>query len=407
MMLCSGLWVDMAMSQTAVKTGAQVLAERGFAEFRGQRVGLVVNHTARVGDRHLVSLVHEAPEVTVGAIFGPEHGWRGTEEDGVAIRDGRDAETGAPVYSLYGQHRQPTPAMLRGLDVLVYDIQDVGARFYTFISTMGLAMQAAAAADLPFVVLDRPNPLSGEYVSGFVLEPGHVSFVGQYEIPIAHGLTVGELARMIAGEGLLPGLEDLSLDVVGMVGYARAMQWPDTQMPWINTSPNIPDFLTALVYPGTCLFEATSASEGRGTTTPFLLLGAPWADGADLSRKLTQAQLPGVQIASAHFMPEPTPGMDMNPKLSGQTLDGIEIHVTDRTQYQPVETGIYILHAFYQAAPDKAAFLSRPEWLNRLSGTERLLRMLQEEFAPDEIVRAWQPEVSAFREARATYLLYD
>ena len=407
MILFAGLPMGLACGQSAVETGAEVLAESDFADFRGQRVGLIVNHTARVGDRHLVSLMHEAAEVTVGAIFGPEHGWRGTEEDGVAVRDGHDTETGAPVYSLYGDYLRPSPAMLRELDVLVYDIQDVGARFYTFISTMGLAMQSAASAGLPFVVLDRPNPLSGTYVSGFVLEPEYDSFVGRYAIPIAHGMTVGELARMIAGEDLLPGLENLQLRIIAMRGYDRAMQWPDTQLPWVNTSPNIPGFETALVYPGTCFFEATSASEGRGTITPFVLLGAPWVDGGVLARTLTDADLPGVRFVAARFEPKPIPGMDMNPKLSGIRLEGVEIRVTDRRQYQPVETGMHILHTFYHAAPDKSGFLSRPSWLNRLSGTARLLDMLREGKAAEEIVRAWQPEVLAFREARAMYLLYD
>ncbi len=406
MLVCAGPHAGQAMAQK-VKTGAEVLAAREFSDFRGQRVGLIVNHTARVGDRHLVSLVHEAPGVTVAAIFGPEHGWRGTEEDGVAIEDGRDTETGAPVYSLYGQHRRPTPAMLRGLDALIYDIQDVGARFYTFISTMGLAMQAAAEAGIPFVVLDRPNPISGDYVSGFVLEPAHRSFVGQYAIPIAHGLTTAELAGMLVGEGLLPDLHGLKLAVIAMEGYDRTMQWPDTGLPWVNTSPNIPGFQTALVYPGTCFFEATSASEGRGTKTPFTLLGAPWADGQALASALSSAQLPGVRFTAAAFAPAPTPGMDMNPKLSGQDLQGIQIQVTERRLYQSVETGIHILHAFYEAAPDKAAFLSRPGWLSRLSGTGRLLAMLQAGNTPAEIIRAWQGEVTAFRARRGLYLLYD
>jgi len=403
----SGLMGGTVMAQKLIKTGARVLAERDFAEFSGQRVGLIINHTALVGDRHLVNLIHEVPGVSLGAIFGPEHGWHGTAEDGEAIEDGYDTETGAPVYSLYGQHRQPTQEMLQGLDVLIYDIQDVGARFYTFISTMGLAMQAAATAGIPFVVLDRPNPLSGEYVSGFVLEPEYTSFVGQYTIPIAHGLTSGELARMIVGEKLLPGLESLDLQVVAMEGYHRTMQWPDTEEPWVNTSPNIPGFLTALVYPGTCFFEATSASEGRGTPTPFVLLGAPWANGSELAGMLTDAALPGVHFSAALFTPEPTPGMDINPKLNGQVLEGIQIHVTDRVQYQPVETGIHVLHAFYHAAPDKEAFLSRPRWLAQLSGTERLLQMLQSGSSPETIIGTWQPEVKAFLQTRADYLLYE
>ena len=389
-----------------VKTGAQVLVESGFEALAGKRVGLIVNHMARVGEAHLIDLVHEAPNVTLAALFGPEHGLRGNEEDGIEVADGRDDRTGAPVYSLYGKTRKPTPAMLADLDVLVFDIQDVGARFYTFISTMGLAMQAAAEAGLPFVVLDRPNPLGGDYVSGFVLEPEHTSFVGQYPIPIAHGLTVGELARMIKGEGLLPGLDALQLDVVAMAGWQRAMLWPQTGLPWINTSPNIPGFETALVYPGACFFEATAGSEGRGTETPFTLLGAPWADGQALADTLNARSLPGVRFEAATFSPRPIEGMDTNPKLDGQSLEGIRYAVTNASAFRPVEAGIHVFHAFYQQAPDVDGFLTRQAWLAKLSGTTRLGAMLAQGTRPEAIVAAWQEEVTAFRTRREGYLLY-
>ena len=395
-----------APPEAAVKTGAQVLFEREFDAFAGHRVGLIVNHTARIGERHLISLAHEADSVTIGALFGPEHGLRGTEEDGVAITDGRDGETGAPVYSLYGATRRPTLEMLRGIDLLVYDIQDVGARFYTFISTMGLAMQSAAEAGIPFLVLDRPNPLGGAYVSGFVLSPEHASFVGQYAIPITHGMTTGELAQMIKGEALLPGLEDLELAIAPMEGWRRSMQWPDTGLPWVNTSPNIPDFSTALIYPGACFFEATSASEGRGTRTPFMLLGAPWADGPVLAQALNARALPGVLFEAASFTPQPLDGMDTNPKLEGLELGGVRYQITDRHAVQPVEAGIHALHAFYHMAPNPDAFLSRPAWLARLSGTTRLLQMLEAGDEPEAITVSWAEEVEVFRARRAAYLLY-
>ena len=390
----------------SVKTGAQVLVESGFRLLDGKRVGLIVNHTARVGEAHLIDLVHDAPNVELRALFGPEHGLRGTTEDGVEIADGRDDRTGVPVYSLYGQTRKPTPAMLGDVEILVFDIQGVGARFYTFISTMGLAMQAAAEIGLPFVVLDRPNPLGGVYTSGFVLEPEHTSFVGQYPIPITHGLTVGELARMIQGEGFLPGLENLQLDVVEMEGWQRAMLWPETGLPWINTSPNIPGFETALVYPGACFFEATAASEGRGTETPFTLLGAPWADGQTLADTLNARGLPGIHFEAATFSPRAIEGMDTNPKLEGQTLQGIRHVVTDGHTFRPVETGVHVLHAFYHQAPDVDGFLARQAWLMRLSGTTRLGEMLAQGARPDAIIAAWQAEVEAFRARRAGYLLY-
>lgn len=395
-----------AFAQETVRTGADVLAASNFDRLDGKTVGLVVNHTALVDDEHLINLVHAAPNVRVGAIFGPEHGLRGTAEDGEAVSDGKDLLTGAPVYSLYGATRKPTSTMLAGLDVLIFDIQDVGARFYTFISTMGLSMQAAAEAGIPFIVLDRPNPLSGAYVSGFVLESDQESFVGQYAIPVAHGLTVAELAMMIQGEGLMPGLESLELEVVSMEGWDRSMQWPDTGRPWVATSPNIPRFDNALVYPGTCFFEATSASEGRGTLTPFLQVGSIEVDGRRIAEELNKKSLPGVRFEGVEFTPSPLSSMDSAPKLNGQTIRGLGITVTDRKSYQPLEVGIHILHAYYHASPDADQFLSRPEWLARLSGTSRLLEMLAS-LTPEAIIASWESDTATFTQRSEHYYLYD
>lgn len=392
--------------QAQVRTGAEVLVASGFEDFTGTTVGLVVNHTARVGDRHLINLIHEAPQVTLGAIFGPEHGLRGTAEDGEAVNDGIDQRTGAPVYSLYGSTQRPTLEMLADLDLLVFDIQDVGARFYTFISTMGLAMQSAAEAGIPFVVLDRPNPLSGTYVAGFLLEPDQQSFVGQFAIPIAHGLTVGELARMVQGEAFLPGLDSLDLQIISMQGWTRKMQWPDTGLPWIPTSPNIPHFETALVYPGTCFFESTSASEGRGTFNPFLQVGALGVDGREIAERLNQKSLPGVHFEASTFTPRPLSSMDSAPKLNGLEIQGLGIQVTDRQTYRSVETGVHIFHAFYHTVAEADAFLSRPEWLGKLSGTATFAKMLAT-MTPEQIIASWSDEVSDFRKRSENYYLYD
>ncbi len=389
-----------------IRTGADILSESNFSHLAGTTVGLIVNHTALVGEEHLINLVHDTPEVTLGAIFGPEHGLRGTAEDGEAVKDGIDQLTGAPVYSLYGATRKPTLEMLSDLDLLIFDIQDVGSRFYTFISTMGLAMQSAAEAGIPFMVLDRPNPLSGTYVSGFMLESDHQSFVGQYSIPIAHGLTVGELAMMIQGEALLPDLDSLQLEIIPMEGWTRDMQWPDTGRPWVPTSPNIPQFETALVYPGTCFFEATSGSEGRGTRNPFLQVGATDVDGAQIADQLNHKSLPGVFFDVLEFTPEPLANMESAPKLNGQTVQGLRINITDRKVYQPVETGIHILHEFHQAVTDQDGFLSRPDWLAKLSGTDRLAPMLQSA-TPEEIIASWQGEVSEFIVRSENYYLYE
>ncbi len=401
----------MAAADTAdavVRTGAAVLDDRDFDLLEGRRVGLVVNHTARVDTAHLVDRLAGGSDVQLTALFGPEHGLRGDADAGEQIEDGRDVRTGAPIYSLYGSTRKPTPEMLEEVDVLVFDIQDVGARFYTYISTMGLAMQAAAEQAIPFVVLDRPNPLGGEYVSGFMLEPGQESFVGQYPIPMVHGMTVGELARMIQGEGMMEGLADLELQVVEAEGWHRAMLWPETGLPWVAPSPNIPDVETALVYPGAVLFEATAASEGRGTRQPFKQVGAPWADGDALADTLNARGLAGVRFEPVTFTPESIEGMDSNPKLRGRALEGVRYVVTEPEAFRPVAAGIHVLHAFHHQASERGAdeFAIRPDRLARLAGTERLYDMLMDGASAESIAATWESDVDDFRELREPYLLY-
>jgi uncharacterized protein YbbC (DUF1343 family) len=394
---------------TPLQTGADVLAANALDALDGQRVGLIVNHTARVDTSHLIDRLHRAPNVTVGALFGPEHGLRGTADAGEAVADGVDDRTGAPVYSLYGARRQPTAAQLEGLDALVFDIQDVGSRFYTYISTMGRAMQAAAANDLAFVVLDRPNPLGGTYVAGFVREPEQTSFVGQYPIPIAHGLTVGELARMIQGETMLPGLAELDLRVIAMDGWERSMRWPDTGREWVAPSPNLPTFETALVYPGACLFEATSASAGRGTQRPFLHLAAPWPQQASeaLADTLNARRLPGVRFEPVAFTPRSIPGMASAPRLQGQKLHGVRYRIVDVDAVAPVEAGIHVLQAFFQQATARGdTLIARPRWLARLAGTTQLHALLDKGASPEQIIATWADAVRRFQTRRRPYLLY-
>jgi uncharacterized protein YbbC (DUF1343 family) len=386
------------------KTGAAVAAADSFALLRDRRVGLIGNHTTKVGDQHLADLLHEAPDVTLTALFGPEHGLRGTADAGASVADGRDADTGAPIHSLYGATRRPTPAMLADVDVLVFDMQDVGARFYTYISTMGLAMQSAAEAGVPFVVLDRPNPLGGLYVSGFVLEDAQQSFVGQYPIPIAHGLTTGELARMIQGEAWLDGLEGLDLTVVPMDGWQRSQRWGELEAPWTPPSPNIPDAETAHLYPGTCFVEATAASEGRGTDEPFRLIGHPDLDGAALAADLSDRSLPGVGVTAASFTPTSRPGAS-EPKHENVPVEGIELRVTDADSLDAVALGVHLLEALLSHGG--AAMLERPAWLDRLAGTPRLREALERGTPAASIIADWGDEVARFREARSSYLLYD
>jgi uncharacterized protein YbbC (DUF1343 family) len=372
-------------------------------------VGLIANQTSRVGAEHLADLLASAPDLRLTAILAPEHGFRGEIEAGARVGDAVDARTGVPVFSLYGATRKPMPAMLRNIDVLVFDIQDIGTRYYTYISTMGLAMQAAAAAGIPFVVLDRPNPLGGDYVSGFLLEAAHTSFVGRYPIPLVHGMTTGELAQIIKGEGWLDGLGALDLTVAPMQGWRRTMRWPELQRPWVTTSPNVPSFEAALVYPGMGLVgEGLDVNEGRGTPMPFTLFGAPWADGGNLAARLNAVELGGVHFAVHAYTPRSIPGVALHPRFEGTSLNGVRIVVTDPAAFAPLETGVHVLAALFAEARAKgvAEPVANLAMLNALAGSERLRRMLAGGSSGAEIIAAWQQEVARFRVQRAPYLLY-
>ncbi len=392
---------------TSFLTGAERLVASSFEELDGKRVGLVTNHTAMVNGKHLIDHLHDAPNVTLEVLFGPEHGLRGEADAGDVVEDGRDEKTGLPVISLYGERRKPPREALEHLDALLFDIQDVGARFYTYISTMGLAMQAAADAGIAFVVLDRPNPLGGDYTSGFIAEAQHFSFVGRYPVPIAHGLTIGELAGMIKGEQMLAGLASLNLSVIEMQGWKRNLLWPDLGRPWIPTSPNIPDFQTALVYPGTCLFEASTFSEGRGTRRPFTTVGGKNIDGNGIAGRLNDLNLPGVRFEAVTFTPVSIPGMSAQPKLENVRLGGVSVLTGDPAAYEPVETAIYLLDAFLDTVPPSARKERlRPEWMARLAGTSLLYEMLSVDVPPDEIINAWTDGIERFRERRRPYMRY-
>jgi uncharacterized protein YbbC (DUF1343 family) len=407
----SGLDLDRAgnsgSESAIVRTGAGVLSDEGFAALRGLRIGLIANQTARVDFSLLIDLLHSDPGIQLVALFGPEHGLRGSAEAGETVEDGTDSETGIPIYSLFGGRSAPDSTVLKDLDILVFDIQDVGARFYTYISTMGRAMQAAAGAGIPFLVLDRPNPLGGIYVDGYVLDPEFRSGVGLYPIPVQHGMTVGEIAEMIKGEEMLDGLGDLDLRVVRMQGWRRDMLWPDTGLEWIPTSPNIPTFETALVYAGTCFFEGTIASEGRGTDAPFLTLGAPWLNGSELAAELNSMSLAGVSFSSGILTPESLPGRSLHPRFEGQPFEALKIDVGNEHLFRPLEVGISVLEAAYRAAPDsiRDRFLNQ-RWLSLLAGTDRLGQDIQAGRDASEIVRSWDEEVSVFRNLRERYLLY-
>lgn len=390
------------------KTGAEVLVESNFAALSGKNVGLITNHTATVGDRHIADLLHEHEDVNLIALYGPEHGIRGDAPAGDRIDSDVDSATGIVVHSLYGSTYKPSPEMLEGLDVLIFDIQDIGPRFYTYISTMGYGMEAAAENGISFMVLDRPNPLGGELIEGPMLEEGFESFVGFYPIPVTHGLTVGELANMIKAEKWRPAVENLDLHVVEMENWDRSKLW-DAYFgdSWNPPSPNIPDFETALVYPGTCLFEGLSAAEGRGTYEPFLMVGAPWADGEALAEELNSRNLPGVRFEAVTFVPESIPGMATRAKFMGEDVNGVRHVVTDAHALRPVEIGIHVIDAFFRSAPEEEieGFFNRARF-GRLAGGHTLEDQFREGLSPEEIIRSWQAPLSAFNQLKVTYHLY-
>lgn len=393
-----------------VKTGAEVLADSNFKALAGRRVALITNQTGLIGREHLVDVLHRDNDVKLTAILGPEHGFRGTVEAGLPVRDGIDPTTGIRVHSLYGKTRKPTPAMLTNADILVFDIQDIGARFYTYISTMGLAMQAAAKAGIPFMVLDRPNPLGGMTVSGHVLEPRFYSFVGQYPIPIVHGMTSGELAQMIKGEGWLKGLERLDLHVIQVVGWRRTMRWPATGLRWVETSPNIPTFLSSLVYPGIGVVGETQlVNEGRGTPEPFTQFGAPWLDARRLVRRLNALALPGVTFEATRYRPRSIPKVAAKPLFVGRMINGVRIHVRNVDQVQPLALGIHVLALLISEARARGVkqLIARPGWFHHIAGTKRLYRMLIKGASGAAIIRSWQAEVKQFERDRSRYLLYE
>lgn len=383
------------MPVPSIRPGLDVLLSDSIHLVSGRRVGLITNHTALAADgRHAIDLLSGARNFELAALFSPEHGIRGRAEGEVASEV--DPVTGLPIHSLYGETRSPTPSMLEGLDVLVFDIQDIGTRYYTYASTMALAMEAAGRARIPFVVLDRPNPIGGDLVQGNVLDAAFASFVGMYPVPMRHGLTVGELARLLANEFGVT----VELHVVPMQGWRRSMWFDQTGLPWVPPSPNMPDLESAAHYPGTCLFEGTNLSVGRGTDRAFQQIGAPWLDGEALVRRLNGHGLAGVRFEPVTFTPrEPGDG-----KFDGEAVHGIRLIVTDRERYNPTVAGVAALVEARRLAVERWEW--KPTHFDRLAGTDRIRRAIVEGRSPDEIVAAWDRDRMTFQRQRRAILLY-
>jgi uncharacterized protein YbbC (DUF1343 family) len=398
--------VSFAIAQRpAVKVGADVLFESKLDVIKGKKVGLVTNHTAVLSNgNHLADVLHATKNVTLAALFGPEHGVRGDAPDGRTIRDTVDAKTGVPVYSLYGRINKPTPEMLKNVDVLIFDIQDVGARFYTFISTMFLCMEAAAENNIPFIVLDRPNPITGTMIGGPIRVDSLKTFVGWVPIPIAHGMTVGELALMANNEGWLKEQKKADLTVIRMERWKRSMWYDETSLRWIKPSPNMATLTTAIVYPGLCLIEGINVSEGRGTEKPFEYIGAPWIDGKQLAQMLRRYNLPGVSFEPIEFTPMEIPNVASNPKYKGIKCGGVYVKVSNRTTLNPVKTGIAVVAAIHALYPDSLKF--RDRGFDRLAGTPKIREEIVKGTNVDAIVSSWGEEVKEFSKKRIPSLLY-
>ncbi|MCU0601774.1 MAG: DUF1343 domain-containing protein [Desulfobacterales bacterium] len=378
------------VSTGRVLTGVDVLAARKFAALADKRVGLITNHTGldAVG-RRTIDLLARAPGVKLRAVFSPEHGLSGKADWKVA--SGRDASTNLPVYSLYGETRRPKPEMLQGLDAMVFDVQDAGARFYTYMSTMAYAMEAAAQKGIEFVVLDRPNPISASRVEGPVMDSDLRSFTGYFPLPVRHGMTLGELARMFNGENRM----GVRLKVIPMQGYRRDMWFDETGLAWVNPSPNLRSLDQAVLYPGVALSEASNVSVGRGTDTPFELLGAPWVRADELVQHLRGRRIPGVEFEPAAFTPDSS-------VFAGQPCHGIRMVLKDRGSLNAVGLGVEILCALHRLYP--GVFQLEPAL--HMVGSRAVVRAIADGLEPESIVASWQPQLDEFRRRSGQYLLY-
>lgn len=379
-----------AKPKALVMNGVDVLVADKFKPLQGLKVGLITNHTGLSRDgQSTIDLLHQAPEVELKALFGPEHGIRG-KLDQAEISDGVDDQTGVPVYSLYGESRKPQPHHLQGLDALLFDIQDIGCRFYTYISTMELAMEAAAEQDLPFMVLDRVNPIGGKIVDGPV-QISEDRFTSCHPIAIQHGMTVGELARMFRDE---KGL-DVELTVIPVANWNRAQRFDETGLTWVNPSPNMRNLEEAILYPGIGLLEFTDLSVGRGTDTPFEWIGAPYIDAPALAGKLQALQLPGIRFEPVEFTPSAS-------VFEGQLCHGLRFTISDRSNIRPIDTGLAIARALHQAHPNYDI-----EDFGRLLVHPKTLEAVKAGRTNAQIRELWETELSDFHQRRSKYLLYD
>lgn len=387
-------------SQSTVKVGAEVLLNKHLDELEGQRIGLVMNPTARVDGTHMLDTLLSRG-VNITALFAPEHGFRGDFGAGETIKNGIDKTTGLPVFSLYGATKKPTKEMLMKVDLLLFDMQDVGARFYTYNVTLGNILEAAAAYDVPVWVLDRPNPAGGNLVTGWMMQDEHQSFVGAYPVPMVHGMTLGELAKMMVGEQWIDHSKEVDLRVIKMQNWDRSMKWLATGLNWIPPSPNLPTFKHAYVYLGTVLFEGSNFSEGRGTTDPFLNIGSPNTRLTDEHITELNDRFAGVKLERLSFTPRSMPGKALYPDYEGELCRGVQIRVSEPSKFNPVDLGAALLKVMLEATPKGAT----TDFIEKLSGIDETI--LLEQLRTSTFQQKWKKTAEEFTKKRAAYLLYD
>ena len=382
-----------------VKLGLDVLLDEKIQLIKNKNIGLVTNNSGRdfKGISNYERLMR-TKDVTLKVIFSPEHGLFGEAAAGEKVNYDGQIKTLPKVISLYGKNRKPTDTQLEGLDIIIYDIQDVGARFYTYISTLGLVMESAAKSNIKVLVLDRPNPLTGNKIEGPTLDLKYQTFVGYYPIPTRYGLTVGELALMINNEKWIEYQPEL--EVVKMRGWTKDLWYDETKLPWTKPSPNIPDLNTAIIYPGVCLLEATNVSEGRGTQKPFKKFGAPWINKQEISQELNNLNLPGVVFKPITFIPTPIKGMSNNPKYKNQVCHGAEIILTDRDKFLSVATGMNIIKIINEKYPSKLKI--KDSGMNRLWGNAEFLNQLQ-----TKDINQFSIPIQNYNQIAKKYFLYE
>jgi len=384
-------------------SGADLLFSNNLDLISGKRVGVVCNHTSLLSDgTHIVdALVNSQTEVK--SIFTPEHGFKGIAEAGELINYQKNLYKEISIISLYGKDRKPTKENLKDVDVLIFDIQDVGARFYTYISTLYYVLEAAGENNIPIIVLDRPIPIGGNYVDGPVLDIKYQSFVGIAQIPITYGMTIGELANYFVGEKIISSWKNISLTVIQCKNWKREIP-NQFYSKWNSPSPNINSLETALVYPGTCLLEGTNISEGRGTQFPFLQFGAPFLKSEDIIEKLDLLKVEGAEFQEVNFVPEDIQEMATNPKFEGKTCYGIRVKITDPNKFESVKFGVKLLYVLTKLYGNQIKF--NESAFDRLAGSNELREQLKNQMIPDKIFATWQKELTKFNKKRNQYLLY-